>query len=65
MIFDNPIFETINENTVNIIAQVLYDNAFGNILTKVSEQLVTNPMDVFKHAKIIVKARIMLPAEPR
>ena len=62
MILDNPTLETTKENTVKMHAHALYGKAFGNIRTNVSEQLVTRPMDVFKQANVIVRAKIMLPA---
>ena len=57
-----PIFETAKENTVNKIAQTLYGTLPFVILTKVSEQEVTSPIEVLRQAKVIVTARIIFPA---
>ena len=65
IIFDNPKFETTRENAVKMIAHALYGSAFGNILSKVSEQLVTRPMEVFKQAKVMVSASTTLHKLPR
>ena len=57
MIALRPKFETMNENTVKTIAQVLSLKKFGNILLNISEQLITSEIAVLIHASVTVARR--------
>ena len=59
MITFNPKFAIKRDTAVNPIAQTRYENAFGNIFSKVSPQLVIKPTAVFRHANVTVTARIL------
>ena len=54
-----------NDTAENIIAHALYGINFGNISLNVSAALVTKPTAVFKHARVTITAKIIIPALPK
>ena len=61
----SPVFAMRKAATLKPTAQTGYDGPLGNILQKVSEQLVTSPMDVLRHAIVTMIARMIPPAVPK
>ena len=65
MIEDSPKLAMIKETTLKMIAQTLYPNDFGNSWQKVSAQLVTRPIAVFKQANVKIPANTNVPIFPK